>query len=179
MDSSPGAIRPAVSTLRRGKLSILFGTTPRRTKGSINLRSIGPGNEKLDPKLRLSPRRVKSTSLQYSAVVAVVLAVSLANFALNPLVGVHATALIFLLMVVILSLFVERGPVLLAAALSALVWDYFFLPPVFAFRVSHVEDAMLLGMYFVLAIILGQLTAQLPDGPGSGGRVGTPWQNPA
>jgi two-component system sensor histidine kinase KdpD len=50
---------------------------------------------------------------------------------------------------------------LLAASLSAVVWDYFFLPPVFAFRVSHFEDALLLGMYFIVAIILGQLTTRI------------------
>jgi two-component system sensor histidine kinase KdpD len=50
---------------------------------------------------------------------------------------------------------------LLAATLSALVWDYFFLPPVFAFRVQHFEDLMLLVMYFVVALVLGQLTTRI------------------
>jgi two-component system, OmpR family, sensor histidine kinase KdpD len=66
-----------------------------------------------------------------------------------------------LLAVVILALFVERGPAFLAAALSAAIWDYFFLPPVFAFRVSHFEDALLLVMYFVVALALGQLTTRI------------------
>jgi two-component system sensor histidine kinase KdpD len=89
------------------------------------------------------------------------LVVSVLNIILNPIVGVHATALIYLLGVVLLGLFVQRGPILLAASLSAVVWDYFFLPPVFAFRVSHFEDALLLGMYFIVAIILGQLTTRI------------------
>jgi two-component system sensor histidine kinase KdpD len=87
--------------------------------------------------------------------------ISVLNIVLNPIVGVHATALIYLLAVVLLGLFVQRGPILLAASLSALVWDYFFLPPVFAFRVSHFEDALLLVMYFLVAIILGQLTTRI------------------
>ncbi len=103
----------------------------------------------------------KQGPLQYGIVVVVILAVSALNIILNPVVGVHATALIYLLGVVLLGLFVERGPILLAALLSAVVWDYFFLPPVFAFRVSHFEDALLLGMYFVVAIILGQLTTRI------------------
>jgi two-component system sensor histidine kinase KdpD len=102
-----------------------------------------------------------SGPLQYGTVGAVVLAVSVFNIILNPIVGVHATALIYLLAVVLMALFVRRGPTLLAAALSALVWDYFFLPPVFAFRVSHFEDALLLVMYFIVAIILGQLTTRI------------------
>jgi two-component system sensor histidine kinase KdpD len=99
--------------------------------------------------------------LQYGLVVAVMLLVSVLNIVLNPIVGVHATALIYLLAVVLLGLFVQRGPILLAASLSAVVWDYFFLPPVFAFRVSHFEDALLLVMYFIVAIILGQLTTRI------------------
>jgi two-component system sensor histidine kinase KdpD len=99
--------------------------------------------------------------LQYGLVVAVMLLISVLNIVLNPIVGVHATALIYLLAVVLLGLFVQRGPILLAASLSALVWDYFFLPPVFAFRVSHFEDALLLVMYFLVAIILGQLTTRI------------------
>jgi two-component system sensor histidine kinase KdpD len=99
--------------------------------------------------------------LQYGAVVAVMLAVSVLNIIVNPIVGVHATALIYLLTVVLLALFVRRGPTLLAASLSAVVWDYFFLPPVFAFRVSHFEDALLLVMYFIVAIVLGQLTTRI------------------
>ena len=70
-------------------------------------------------------------------------------------------AFLSLLAVVLLSLFVERGPALLAAALSAAIWDYFFLPPVFAFRVSHFDDALLLVMYFVVAVAFGQLTTRI------------------
>jgi two-component system sensor histidine kinase KdpD len=106
-------------------------------------------------------RKHKRALLQYGIVVGAMLVVSILNIVLNPIVGVHATALIYLLGVVLLGLFVQRGPILLAASLSAVVWDYFFLPPVFAFRVSHFEDALLLGMYFIVAIILGQLTTRI------------------
>jgi two-component system, OmpR family, sensor histidine kinase KdpD len=105
--------------------------------------------------------RRKAGLLQYGLVVAVMLVVSVLNIVLNRVVGVHATALIYLLAVVLLGLFVQRGPILLAASLSAVVWDYFFLPPVFAFRVSHFEDVLLLVMYFLVAIILGQLTTRI------------------
>src|SRR5208282_2219393 len=93
-----------------------------------------------------------------------VLLVALAGYKLTPKVtdvGAHARAFVSLLAVVILSLYVERGPALLAAALSAAIWDDFFLPPVFKFRVSLVEDALLLVMYFVVALAFGQLTTRI------------------
>ena len=98
---------------------------------------------------------------QYAVVSGTVVAVAVAGFLFTPAVGVHAMAFLSLLAVVVLALFVERGPALLAAALSAAIWDYFFLPPVFKFRVSHFEDALLIGMYFVVALVLGQLTARI------------------
>jgi two-component system sensor histidine kinase KdpD len=105
--------------------------------------------------------RKRSVTSQYARALGVVAVVTLAAFLFTPVVGAHATALIFLLMVVLLALFVERGPALAAAATSAVVWDYFFLPPVFAFRISHFEDAMFLAMYFIVTLVLGHLTTRI------------------
>ena len=87
----------------------------------------------------------------------------LGGISVRTLVGAdaHVTALVFLLSVVVLALFVGRGPTLVAATMSALLWDYFFLPPIYAFRITHLEDGMLLGTYFVVALVLGQLTARI------------------
>jgi len=63
--------------------------------------------------------------------------------------------------VVLLALFLGRGPVFLAGALSALAWNYFFLPPKFTFIISSTEDFLLFGLYFVVAIVLGQLVARI------------------
>jgi two-component system sensor histidine kinase KdpD len=116
------------------------------------------------PAMPLRRSLAGSAWMQYVVVVATVVMVALAGFLFMPKVtevGAHAMAFLSLLAVVILALFVERGPALLAAALSAAIWDYFFLPPVFAFRVSHIEDALLLVMYFVVALAFGQLTTRI------------------
>jgi len=69
--------------------------------------------------------------------------------------------LIFLLAVVVLGTFAGRGPTLVAAAMSAVLWDFFIIPPAYAFRITNVEDGLLLGMYFITAILMGQLTSQI------------------
>ena len=99
----------------------------------------------------------KSEGPQYLLAGLTVAAVAFINYFLNPLVGVHATALIFLVAVVVLALFVGRGPTLFAATLSAIIWDYFFLPPIFAFQVTHPEDIILLATFFIVALVLRQL----------------------
>ncbi len=48
-----------------------------------------------------------------------------------------------------------------AGAVSALAWDYFFLPPRFTFIINTPEAGMLFGRYFVIAIVLGQQVARI------------------
>ena len=118
----------------------------------------------LKEKLAAIQRRLEAdanSSLQYFAAAMAVVVVSLVSFPLETPENVHSTALIFLLVVVVLALLVDRGPTLMAATLSAVIWDYFFLPPVFAFRVSQIEDAIFLATYFIVALVLGQLTTRI------------------
>ncbi len=104
----------------------------------------------------------KSSWWPYAISVAVVVAITVFTFCFgSKMGGPYAVALIYLLAVVVLGSFARRGPTLMAATLSALLWNYFILPPVYAFQVAHVQDALLLGTYFVVALILGQLTTQI------------------
>jgi two-component system sensor histidine kinase KdpD len=72
-----------------------------------------------------------------------------------------AAGLVYLLAVILLSLRVGRGPVLVAGVLSALTWNYLFIPPRFTFRIEKIEDGLLFGTYFVVALVAGQLTARI------------------
>jgi two-component system sensor histidine kinase KdpD len=91
-------------------------------------------------------------------IVAVVTAV---NWLILPLIGYRAVAIVYLLVVSILGTFLGMGPVLLAAASSAFIWDFFFIPPQFTLNVGDIGDALMLGMYFVVALVTGTLTARL------------------
>jgi two-component system sensor histidine kinase KdpD len=73
----------------------------------------------------------------------------------------QAVALILLLTVALLPLRLGSGPVLLAAALSALIWDYFFIPPRFTFVVAKGQDLLMLATYFAIAAVSGVLTARV------------------
>jgi two-component system, OmpR family, sensor histidine kinase KdpD len=70
---------------------------------------------------------------------------------------------IYLLAVIGLSLRVGRWPVLVAAVVSALAWDYFYVSPRMSFSVLRLDDMLLLGTYFVVAIIAGQLTTYIRE----------------
>ena len=98
---------------------------------------------------------------QYGLVTAAITATGLVNLGLMSLAGPRVPGLVFLLAVVLLALFVGRGPMLLAGTLSALAWNFFFLPPQLTFTISRPEDAVLFGTYFVVALVLGQLVARI------------------
>jgi two-component system sensor histidine kinase KdpD len=101
-----------------------------------------------------------STFRQYVLAASVVLGTGLVSLPFINLAP-RVPGLIFLLVVVLLALFVGRGPVLFAGALSALAWNFFFLPPRFTFIIRSLDDGILFGTYFVVAIVLGQLVARI------------------
>jgi two-component system sensor histidine kinase KdpD len=98
---------------------------------------------------------------QYGLTAGILAVIGLLNALLVQFTGPRVPGFVFLLAVVLLALFLGRGPVLFAGAASALVWDYFFLPPRFTFIINSTEDGILFGLYFVVAIVLGQLVARI------------------
>ena len=77
-------------------------------------------------------------------------------------IGYQTVSLILLLIIFLLPLFnFERGPIILSAVISALAWDYYFIPPHFTIHITKPEDVMMLFMFFIVAVTNGVLTAQL------------------
>lgn len=97
---------------------------------------------------------------QYLLALAAIAAVTLGSLPLADLIGPRSVALFYLLAIVGLALWLDRGPVLLAAAAGALLWDFLFLPPKHTLYISNIEDLIMFAMYFLVALILGQLIAR-------------------
>lgn len=73
----------------------------------------------------------------------------------------HVVSFILLFVVSILATFMGIGPVFLASTLSALVWNYFFIPPHFTFHIDKAEDILMFGMFFIIALVNGVLTTKV------------------
>src|SRR5579872_613302 len=97
---------------------------------------------------------------QYALAFAIFIAVSLLNISLEDLIGYQAIALVYLLAMVVLALFVSRGPIIFGTALTALGW-LFIAPPRFTFHLSSFYDKMMVATYFVVALTIGHLTTRL------------------
>lgn len=100
---------------------------------------------------------------EYLIAVAGVAALTIACWLLTPFTGYGAISLIYLLGVLLAGMVLNRGPVLLVAALSALAWNFLFIPPLFTFHIAKLEDALTFITYFLVAITVGSLTARLKE----------------
>lgn len=103
----------------------------------------------------------RSTTRQFVISAVAVLALAGISYPFTELIGYRAVALILMLLVSVLAMRLSLFPVLLAAVLSAAIWDFFFIPPHFTFHVNDSADALMLGMYFIIALLNGVLTARI------------------
>ncbi|MGE4107713.1 MAG: ATP-binding protein [Bacteriovoracia bacterium] len=83
------------------------------------------------------------------------------SYAIKDYIGYRAVGFIFLLLVLVVASLSTFGPILFSAILSALVWNFFFMPPLYTFVISEPEDAMMCLVLFVVAIVAGYLTKRI------------------
>ena len=82
---------------------------------------------------------------------------------LLPYTGSMFSALVFLLAIVLAGTRWNRGPVLAMGVVSALVWNFIFIPPRFTLHIEKPEDVIMFGMFFVVALSMGHLITQLRE----------------
>ena len=98
---------------------------------------------------------------QYLVSVGLVCAVGVIGLTIHGLIGYRVVAFMLLVTVSILAMFLDIVPVLAASFLSALIWDFFFIPPRYTLTVGTPEDRLLLLMYFIVALINAVLTSKI------------------
>jgi two-component system sensor histidine kinase KdpD len=106
---------------------------------------------------RVSPR----TFGEYSWAVCSVYLLASSCFLILPWTGYVFSALVFLLAIVLAGLRWQRGPVLCMATMSALLWNFLFIPPKFTLHIEKPADAIMFVMFFMVALSMGHLTSRL------------------
>ena len=99
--------------------------------------------------------RETSVGWEYAEVLGIVACVTAVGWFVP--VNYRVNGSIYLLMVLLLSLRVGRWPVLVAAVVSAVAWNFVFIPPRLSFSVLHIEDGLMLGTYFAAERLIGGL----------------------
>lgn len=103
----------------------------------------------------------KSESQQFLISIGMVILVSAVCFFLRSYMDYKVVALTLLLTVSITAILFNILPVLVAATLSALIWNFFFIYPQFTFHIGSAEDGFLFLMYFIIALINAVLTNRI------------------
>lgn len=132
-----------------------------RESGHIDVHAVRAEGEA--PLLRRpsGPRFDSATAQSYGWALGVVAVVTGLNAVLQRWLGNQPIALIYLFSVVAMAMVVGRGPTVVAASLTALLWDFCFTEPRFSLRITNAADALMFSTYFVVALAMGHLAARL------------------
>lgn len=103
--------------------------------------------------MKIQNTRSLSTLLQFVISVIIIISVSFISFLFKELIGYKVVALILLMSLSIIAMLFDIKPVLFSALLSSLIWNYFFIPPIYTFHITSAEDGLMFLLYFIIAFV--------------------------
>lgn len=113
--------------------------------------------------MELFKTRKYNIKKQYLISILLIILASVACFFTIDFIGYRVVALILLLVVSLLAMLFDIFPVLLTALLSALILNFFFIPPIMTLHIGTPEDGLMFLMYFVIASINAVLTFKIKE----------------
>ncbi len=133
-----------------------------RYSGNIDVYILGSDSQAKDHfKKKASIPSFTSNLGQYLTISLILIFTSFICYLIKDFTGYQVISFILLFLVSILALFYGTGPILLAATLSALIWDYFFIPPQYTLHIEKPLDMLMLVMFFIIALLNGTLTSRV------------------
>ncbi len=151
-------VRNILSMLRLGN----FVNRLIRYSGNIDVYILGSDRQAKDHfKEKVTLPSFTSSITQYLITSATILVATIICFLLNDYIGYQVVSFCLLFIVSTLALFFGTGPILLAATLSAVIWDFLFIPPPFTLHIENPVDVLMLIMFFIIALLNGILTSRV------------------
>jgi two-component system sensor histidine kinase KdpD len=87
--------------------------------------------------------------------------ISLLGYYTGSFISYQIVALLLLVLVSLMAITFDIKPVLCAAIISALVLNFFFIPPTFTFHIINAEDVLLFTIYFIVALVSAVLSYKI------------------
>ncbi len=151
-------VRNLLTLLRLGN----FVNKLIRYSGNIDVYILGSDIQSTDKfKASVSLPSFTSNIRQYLLSMLVVILSTVVCFFIKEYIGYEVVSFALLFVVSALAFFFGTGPILLAATMSALIWDFFFIPPPYTLHVDKPEDMLMLIMFFIIALLSGVLTSRI------------------
>ncbi|HEX2828378.1 MAG TPA: DUF4118 domain-containing protein [Burkholderiales bacterium] len=101
--------------------------------------------------------------LHYAAAALICAVTTALAFPLAQLFDPPNIVMLFLLAVVVIAVWLGRGPAIMSAFLSVALFDFFFVPPTFSFTVHDVQYVFTFAVMLVVALVIGYLTASVKE----------------
>lgn len=101
------------------------------------------------------------SNIQFILSISSILLVSIICYVFLQFIGYKTVALILLMSVSALAMIFDILPVLLSAMLSAFIWNFFFIPPIYTFHIDNTEDLLMFLLYFIIASVNAVLTFKI------------------
>jgi two-component system sensor histidine kinase KdpD len=133
-----------------------------RYSGNIDVYILGSDIQSKDKfKEKVSLPSFTSNIRQYFTASLIIIVTAIICFFIKGFIGYQVVSFGLLFVVSTLAFFFGTGPILLSATLSALIWDFFFIPPPYTLHVDKPEDMLMLIMFFIIALLSGVLTSRI------------------
>jgi two-component system sensor histidine kinase KdpD len=132
-----------------------------RSSGDIDVYVMSGEESAHEPKRVRRALRIPTAPLAFVAAASSVLmatAISWTAFGPKQLADV---VMIYLLGIVLVALRFGYGPSILAAVLSVLSFDFFFIPPFYTFAVRDLSHIVTFGVMFLVAVVISGLTQRV------------------
>ena len=98
---------------------------------------------------------------QYIISLSLIVGLSLVCYLFKDFIDYRIVALILLLAVSILAILYDIIPVMIAALLSPLILNFFFIPPVFHYKITDSEDILLFFIFLLISSVSAVLTNKI------------------
>lgn len=106
-------------------------------------------------------KHFQSSWHEYLIVLLIVLFSIFICYLIQNFVGYRVLSFVLLFVVSVSAFIYGTGPVLMASTLSALIWNFLFIPPHFTLHITNTEDLLMFIMFFIVALLNGVLTSQV------------------
>ncbi len=105
----------------------------------------------------------KSLINEFSLILPSLFFITLTGYILEDVISQWGLSLIFLSHIIYISAYYSKIASMTVSILSALVWNYIFIPPRFTFIISKTEDIMVYLVFFIVAIVTSNLSSKLHE----------------
>ncbi len=133
-----------------------------RASGDIDVRVI-PGEPEVGGRRAAVARRPQPRWQRYALALAIVAVAGAVSGVLRTVAQLDDPAMAFLTGVLCTAVLAGLGPSIVAAFASLLVYDFFFVHPVYTFNVTEPQDVLSLVVFLIVAVLTSQLTARARD----------------